>query len=381
MQREQLRSAGQAFLTNPAMIPARRRWLAGLLGLAAGRLWAGAAARAHRIPARILRRWASGDAELAPVAAVDARHIVCAGARTLALHDWQEARPLWYRAHDLPGAAVFRPRLAAATLVCGGQQAIGAWQLVDGRPLWQYRARQEIGAPCLHSGRVFLGDGHELVCLDLSSGQERWRFAAVADTLISYAPAARAATVFVGPGDGRLYALDIDSGRPRWILDLMGEWQYLRQLQVDGDLLIAGSYKEILYGIDIASGRVRWRFNAGNFINSQHVAAGNVYFWSPTGWLYALETATGRLRWRQRTNDYGGGADNWAPLLAELVTSQDRLYALDLENVLHLLDASRGTMLAHLALPVAIRPFVLPLTRHEALLATDDGELLRVDTK
>jgi outer membrane protein assembly factor BamB len=356
------------------LIPARRRLLAGVcLGLCAGRLFA----RAGADPAlRILRRWPSGNETLAPPTLLDGQRVVCAGEQTLALIDTRAARPLWKRPHGLPEGAVFRPRVAAAVVICNGQQALGAWQRDTGKPLWRHEAQHQIGVPCLHRGQVFFGDGHELVCLDLMSGKERWRFAAVPDTQISYAPVATGDTVFVGPGDGRLYALDSATGTPRWTLDRMAEWQYLRQLQVDADVLVAGSYKEILYGIDVASGRIRWEFNAGNFINSQHAAAGTAYLWSPTGWVYAIDTASGTIRWRHRTNDYQGGRHNWAPLMAELVTLGSRLYALDLDNVLHVLDTGRGREISRLALPEPVRPFVLPLDEQHALFGAENGDLL-----
>ncbi len=64
------------------------------------------------------------------------------------------------------------------------------------------------------------------------------------------------------------------------------------------------SYKEQLYGLDLRDGRERWVFNAGNFINSHHVADGTAYLWSPTGWVYAIDTASGQVRWRHRTTDF-----------------------------------------------------------------------------
>lgn len=361
------------------MIPARRRWLAGAcLGLLAGPLLARGGGGGNPPPPRLpLRaRWSSGNAVLAPPTAVDARRVVCAGEQALALIDIDQPRPLWQRAHGLPEGAVFRPRVAANTIVCAGQQALGAWRRDNGKPLWRRDAHAQIGVPCLHRERAFFGDGHELVCLDLADGKELWRHAAIADTQISYAPVARGDTVFVGPGDGRLYALDVADGKPRWTLDRMAAWQYLRQIHVADDMLVAGSYQEILYGIDCASGRVLWEFNAGNFINSHHVADGGAYLWSPTGWLYAIDARSGAVRWRYRTTDYRGGGGNWASLLAELVVRDGRLYALDLDHVLHLLDTRDGRETARHRLPEPVRPFVLPLDAHRALFGAENGDLL-----
>ncbi len=355
------------------MIPGRRRCLAALiLGLAAGPTFAqGSPGKTSGL----LQRWPTGNATLAPVTAAG-KHILCAGEQAIALVDVARRNPLWQRAHGLPEGAVFRPRVANGVAVCAGQQAVGAWQLATGKPLWRHDARAQIGVPCVTPDRAFFGDGHELVCLDLASGKPRWRFAAIADTQISYAPTVSGDAVFVGPGDGRLYALNTANGSVRWTLDRMAEWQYLRQLHVDGNVLVGGSYKEILYGIDCASGKVLWTFNAGNFINSHHVANGVAYLWSPTGWLYAIDVQTGAVRWRHLTTDYRGGGGNWASLMAELVTRDNRLYALDLDNVLHVLDTASGKEIGRSELPEAVRPFVLPLSATQMVFGAESGELL-----
>jgi outer membrane protein assembly factor BamB len=323
----------------------------------------------------MLRRWSSGNVRLAPPTQVGAR-VLFAGERTLGLLDPSATRPLWTTPHQLPEGAVFRPRAAGGIAVCGGLEEIAAWRINDGKLLWRHPARTQNGVPCLHAGRAYYGDGHELSAIDLASGKTLWRFAAVADTQISYAPTAAGDTIFVGPGDGRLYALDTADGRPRWTLDRMAEWQYLRQLHVSGNVLVAGSYKEILYGIDVASGKILWTFNAGNFINSHHVAAGVAYLWSPTGWLYAIDAQTGAMRWRHRTTDYSGSQSNWASLLAELVTRDSHLYAFDLDHVLHVLDTAAGNEIARLALPEPMQPFVLPLAAGKLLFGAENGDLL-----
>ncbi|MEW6163563.1 MAG: PQQ-binding-like beta-propeller repeat protein [Pseudomonadota bacterium] len=349
------------------------------MGLLAGPLLGTRATAADAPPvARVTRRWPTGNARLFPPAVAGER-ILCAGDRTLASIDPAAGAPSWLVEHGLPEGAVFRPRADAATAVCGGRRELGAWRLDSGAGIWRCPARQQFGVPCLHGDRILVGDGHELRCLALADGTEIWRFAATADTQISYAPAAAGATVFVGPGDGRLHALSLADGAPRWTLDGMATWQYLRQLHVGDGILVAGSYKETLHGIDIATGRQLWEFNAGNFINSHHLADGVAYLWSPTGWLYAIDAASGQVRWRLRTTDYRGGRSDWAALLAELTTRDGRLYALDLGHVLHVLDTVSGKEVARLRLPEPVRPYVLPLGGRRIACGAENGELLLVE--
>jgi outer membrane protein assembly factor BamB len=287
--------------------------------------------------------------------------------------------PLWVGPHGLAGAALFRPRAADGRLVCGGPQGIGCWRLADGERLWGYRPRVQLGVPLVAAGRTYLGDGHEVVALDSRTGEPVWRFAGLADTLISYAPAMAGETLFVGSGDGRLYALGAQDGARRWALDLSGQWQYLRQLYLSGEVLVAGAYTERLYGISTRDGSVLWSFNAGNFINSHCVADGTSYLWSPTGWVYAIETATGLMRWRQKTTDYGEGAANWAAVMAELAIEGGRLYALAMDQVLHVLDAQTGEPRARLLLSEPVRPAVLPIPDLGLVFATVQGDLILLD--
>lgn len=392
------------------MNASRRRLLQALgLGLAGSAGWLprpslGEAPRPPRLgEARLLRRWVTDNRRLAPVSRVtcpspvvspaglqvpnlgmnlarspgasSAGRLLFAGETTLGLVDPAVADVLWQRPHHLPGGAVFRPRAAADTLLGAGRTALGAWGLTDGTPRWRREAQRQFGVPSLTTEAVFVGDGHELLALDLANGDPRWRFAAIADTQISYAPAVTRDKVLVGPGDGRLYALDRLSGQLLWERHRAEDWKYLRQLHLASeDLLVAGGYTEKLYGIDTRSGELRWTFNAGNFINSHHLSGDHAFLWSPTGWIYALDVHTGEVRWRHRTTAYRGEAHDWAPLMAELASQGGRLFALDLKHVLHVLDLGTGEEIAAYAL-APVQPFVTPLSAQEIAVGSSEGEL------
>ncbi len=392
------------------MNPSRRRLLQALgLGLAGSAGWLPQPGRAEtpRSPQlgepRLLRRWATGNRRLAPVTGVtcpspdvcpaglqvpnpgmnlarspgasSAGRLLFAGETTLGLVDPAVADVLWQRPHHLPGGAVFRPRATADTLLGAGRGALGVWGLANGEPRWRREAQRQFGVPGLTAEAIFVGDGHELLALDLASGDPRWRFAAVADTQISYAPSVTRDKVLVGPGDGRLYALDRHSGQLLWERQRAEDWKYLRQLHLASeDLLVAGGYTEKLYGIDLRGGELRWTFNAGNFINSHHLSGDGAFLWSPTGWIYALDVHSGEVRWRHRTTAYRGEAQEWAPLMAELASADGRLFALDMNSVLHVLDLENGEELARYPL-APVQPFVTPLSGQEIALGSTEGEL------
>lgn len=355
----------------------RRQLLAALL---AGGLWPalGRAAAAGLVGPTgvpsVLRQWVTGNVLLAPLTQFEGQ-VLFIGGRSLGRIDPALATPLWNVAHGLSKDAVFRPRVAGDLVIGSGLKELGAWSLDKGQPRWRYAAHTQMGVPWVTPEHTYVGDGHELLALDHADGAVSWRFAGTPDTLTSYAPTLAGDTVLFGPGNGQLYALAASDGHLLWQLDRSAEWQYLRQLYVSADVLVAGSYKELLYGISVADGKVLWTFNAGNFINSHHVAGDTAYLWSPTGWLYAINIPNGTVRWRHRTTNYGRSAANWGPLMAELVTHGEYLYALDMFNVLHVLNLQTGDEVQRVVFPQGLRPTVLPRADTQAVVATNQGDI------
>ncbi len=325
----------------------------------------------------VAKEWDSANTLLAPLTWSNDR-VLFAGDKTVGCIQPRSPKVAWCVEHGLSADAVFRPRAIGRQMLVGGLNELGAWDVTNGKRVWLHTAHQQMGAPCVTPTHTFAGDGHELLALDNSSGKVLWRFASTPDTLTSYAPVVAGDTVLFCPGNGILYALSTHDGHLKWQLDRSEEWQYLRQLHVSGSILVAGSYKELLYGISILDGKVLWTFNAGNFINSHHVTGNSAYLWSPTGWVYAIDTQMGGVRWRHQTTNYGQAHTNWAPMMAELVSRGDQLFALDLNNVLHVLDVSSGQEIKRIVSKDSLRPTVVPLGHAQALLATEEGRIQQV---
>lgn len=336
--------------------------------------WAHANTAGHHRVTKSVREWDSGNDVLAPLTMHQGR-VLYAGDKTLGKIELKSSRALWSVAHGLTDEAVYRPRAAGPYVLTGGLQELGAWRLDNGQRVWRHKARIQMGVPWVTQQVTYVGDGHELLAIENASGLVRWRHAGTPDTLSSYAPTLTDDTVFLGPGNGVLYALNVADGTEKWRLDRSHEWQYLRQLYVSNGVLVAGSYKELLYGISVTDGRVLWTFNAGNFINSHHVSGDTAYLWSPTGWVYAVDIQSGNVRWRHQTTNYGQSSRNWGPMMAELVVHGDFLYALDMHNVLHVLSINSGLEADRVAFRHSLRPVVLPSGGAGAVVATDEGRI------
>ena len=322
----------------------------------------------------VVRHWASGNSTLTPLAVTNGQ-ILFSGDKTLGRIDPQIAAPLWNEPHHLSSQAVYRPRAAGQLVIAGGQHELGAWQFEDGKPRWLHKAQIQVGTPFVTPERTYVGDGHALLAINNASGAIDWRFASTPDTLASYAPTVAVDTVFFGPGNGLLYALNKGDGSLKWQLDDSKEWQYVRQMYVTGRVLVAGTYTELLYGINVDTGKINWRFKAGNFINSHHVSDDTAYLWSPTGWIYAIDVDTGAVRWRHQTTRYGNSAANWGAMMAEIVTFERKVYCLDMNQVLHVLDTTDGRELLRLPFAHDLRPSVNLLPGSRAVMASESGEI------
>ena len=342
--------------------------------LAAAGLWPTFHVSAATQTPNVLRRWTSGNTTLTPLALVNGQ-IFFSGDKTLGRIDPGVEGLIWNVPHQLSSDAVYRPRAAGQSVISGGQSALGAWRLADGKPVWLHQAHVQVGTPFVTPERTYVGDGHELLAINNDSGVVDWRFAGTPDTLASYAPTVANGIVYFGPGNGQLYALNAADGALTWQLDDSKEWQYVRQMYVSGHVLVAGTYTELLYGIHKDTGKILWKFKAGNFINSHHVSGDTAYLWSPTGWIYAIDTLTGHVRWRHQTTRYGNLTANWGPMMAEIVTFERKVYCLDMNQVLHVLDMDSGKALLRIPFTHDLRPTVSPLAGSRAAVASASGEI------
>ncbi len=356
------------------VFPTRREFLFNTLALPVALLISPLKAIA-KSDVKIISQWPSANTTLYPFTLSNGLLYLNGDAATEVL-DIHTGNKVW--TNNLDFNAVFRPRLSEEIVISSGRTQLQAWNKLNGTLIWSYVGVAELGVPHVYKGRVYFGDGHRLISLDASSGKLMWSFDTDQSARIGYAPTASDGVIYLGAGDGVLYAFSATTGQLSWKTDREADWQYLRQLAVTGDVLIAGGYHDEIFGIDKSNGNILWRFNAGNFINSQLVAGDQVFFWSPTGWVYALNTNTGKVLWRHRTMDYSnpGKRSNWAPIMAEMLSDQNYLYVLAMDHVLHVLNVESGKQIKQYRMPVPMRPF---MTHEEGsnrfLLSSESGQV------
>lgn len=192
------------------------------------------------------------------------------------------------------------------------------------RVRWRVRTEGlVIGSPAVANGVVYVGstDGR-LYALDAATGRQRWTFQT--EARVPSSPAVADGLVYVASYDGAIYALDASTGRARWRFATRGERRYaathlhgfaptaermpdpfdvyLSSPAVSNGVVYVGSGDGRVYALDARTGRVRWSVTTGDVVHaSPAVANGTVYVGSWDGTFYALDAATGRTRWTFRT--------------------------------------------------------------------------------
>ena len=184
-----------------------------------------------------------------------------------------------------------------------------------------------------HTGVYGSASGNALVGL-------QWRVATDGDIISS--PVISDQTVYVGSGDGRLYALNLMTGEQQWAFS--ADSAIPSSPAVGAGRVYFGTRQGIYYAVD-AKGALQWKFKTGPdcalawghesgdyYVSSPTYVAGVVVFGAGDGQVYAVDAKTGKERWRTRTE----GRVRSTPAVSEgrvYVGSMDgRIYCFDLAS-------------------------------------------------
>jgi outer membrane protein assembly factor BamB len=131
--------------------------------------------------------------------------------------------------------------------------------------------------------------------------------------------------IFVGSGDGKVYALDAKTGAVAWSFATQGRVR--SSPATDGKSVYAGSFDGQMVALDLRSGKLRWSFHTlgnpvfpqGSIQSSPTVSDGLILFGARDCSLYAVDAKSGREAWHQSVKN------SWVP--STPAVSQDRVFA------------------------------------------------------
>jgi outer membrane protein assembly factor BamB len=204
-----------------------------------------------------------------------------------------------------------------AAMFRGGAAHTGVYaDAISGRALlgiqWRFVTEGDvIASPAVAGDLVYVGSGDgRMYALDRVTGAVRW--SRDMGSPIASSPAVGTRRVFFGTRDGRFHALDAATGEVRWRLtvgpDFPWPWGHesgdvytSSPVHVNGTVIF-GSGDGHVYALDARTGRQHWRAVAGGRVRSSPaVDGGRVYVGSADGRVYAFDLRTGALRWRYDT--------------------------------------------------------------------------------
>ena len=227
------------------------------------------------------------------------------------------------------GAVISTPAVSDGTAYFGSNDHfLYAVNLADGAQRWKFKTGSRVtSSPAVYQGRVYVAsyDGN-IYAVDAKTGAQVWKFASEGERrftgkhLHGSDPAAESMpdpfdfylssptisedTLYVGSGDGNVYALDAASGALRWKFHT-GDVVHASPAIANG-LVYIGSWDSYFYAIDAKTGKEHWRFKTGEdhkianqvgIQSSATIANGTVYFGCRDSNLYALDAATGAKKW------------------------------------------------------------------------------------
>jgi outer membrane protein assembly factor BamB len=199
------------------------------------------------------------------------------------------------------------------TMFRGGPTHNGVYAVASGKALvgiqWRFVTDGDvISSPAVVGPTVYVGSGDgRLYALDRRSGTKKWAFDA--GNAIHSSPAVGGGAVFIGTRNGQFFAVDAATGKQRWKVatGALMPWPWGHESGdvytssptfVDG-IVFFGAGDGRVYAVDAATGKEKWHAaTAGRVRSSPAVDASRVYVGSADGRVYAFDRATGALKWK-----------------------------------------------------------------------------------
>ena len=185
--------------------------------------------------------------------------------------------------------------------------------------------------------------GGDLVGLDPSSGDEKWRVKTAAPVFST--PHVDNGTVYFGSSDHFVYAVDARTGDVKWRRET-GGGVFAGPAVAKGVVVIPSVDKKI-YGLDEKTGDVKWTLPVGGMVQSKCATDGERVFigdWVNT--LHAIDAAKGEEVWAVKMGKTKEGkiATPYSPAISSPTVGDGKVYVTTNDGVIHALDTKTGNI-------------------------------------
>lgn len=211
---------------------------------------------------------------------------------------------------DLDGTPTDRPTVAGGTVFQPTMAGIEAFAADSGERRWLFRDRADDGAavfyppPAVHDGRAYVGTDRGLVAVDAATGEEAWRVETADRVTAPPVPDYEWRYLFVGTDDATVLrvgldgASAVDAGGVDWRASAYGQVTHLvRSPGLPSGVTAGTAGGEVHH---IYDGRGRWRTTVPGSVTALSAGEGNdLYVATFGGGVLRLRTAAhaGRVAW------------------------------------------------------------------------------------
>ncbi len=204
------------------------------------------------------------------------------------------------------------PVISGETVIIGsGDGYVYAFEAATGAERWRVETNGRVrGSPAADDGGVFVGSADGvLYAIDLETGGVEWRFETEGASnsseefgfdrkTIQSSPVLAAGVALFGSRDGKFYAVDLSSGEQRWRYDHSTPW-VISSAAIHDDLAVVGTSDGLyIHALNIETGEEVWRYETGDRVfSSPAVSGGAAYVGVHDGRLLALDASSGEYLW------------------------------------------------------------------------------------
>jgi eukaryotic-like serine/threonine-protein kinase len=224
---------------------------------------------------------------------------------------------------------------------------------------WRVQTGGQVrSSPAVTATRVYIGSGDgSLYAIDRATGRVIWRFAA--GGTVDASPAVAGGLVVAATLSGRIFAVDERTGTLRWSMRTgaalppnatqAGGWDmFASSPVVAGETVVIGGGDGGIYALDLRSGKQQWTYKTtGRVRATPAVKDGVVITGSWDGRVYALDLATGKERWVHRTAGDTLDSNKWGfdrrAIQSSAAIVDGAVYVGSRDGGFYMLDAATGT--------------------------------------
>ena len=253
----------------------------------------------------------------------------------------------------------------------------------NGGLIWRRMMSTQVLAPPSLAGRWVLVktvDG-KLTALDRATGRPCWDFTHKAPLMIlqsDSAPIVSRGVVFVGFGDGQIFALGLQTGRVLWQQAValprgLGELDSMVDIIADpvasDSVVFVAAYQGKLAALSKQTGQMIWQCNVSTYHNLA-IRGSLIVVTDDQGVIWAINRFNGQVFWQQKALLY-------RELTAPLIIG-NQIWVGDAEGYLHVLSSRNGCFIARCLIDSS-GLFVQPVfDRNGVLVRSSGGDLVKV---